>query len=286
MQKLFDRLTKFHHCQSGLALPIVLAMLLVGSVAVPPILSAAATGVNSTRVISKGVSGLYAAEAGVENALWHIRNGQTPPLQLDETVNGTNVGIQTLNRGTFTIYFGELVPAGEHNDWLSVASTVTWDSGAGAYRYDVTINWLPVPGTPEIKIKEVGIRFPLGYTYQAGSAALFAGNLSTEEPQIVQDAAGADMLKWTFGTPHPSLDKQNPVMYQSVYMTGAGDIDGHYAWVVAVRSDVGVVGEIVGALHIITATATRPTDGQVTGKVIADVLEAEKTYILAWKIFK
>lgn len=275
--------------ECGQALPVVLAVMLLGGLVVPPVIDHAATGVRSARTIAKGVGGIYAAEAGVEQAIWSIRHNVAAPTQLPETINQMQVALQTEDRGSYTAYFGEFVPAGEHNDWLDVAGEMVPDGEPGRYRYTITVNWQPIPGTPEIHLGEVGIRLPPGYIYQEGSAADFSGNLATTRPSTVQDAAEAWMLKWTFSEPRPVLSKQNPVGTQSVYVnyvSGSGDLNGNYAWAVAVRTDVGVVGSIVGTLYIITSTATFPQDGEVTGRVRAEILEAEKTYIIAWRISK
>jgi hypothetical protein len=68
-------------------------------------------------------------------------------------------------------------------------------------------------------------------------------------------------------------------------MTGEGSQEGHYAWVVANREDIGVVGEITGASYKITSTATRPEDGRTTAKIVAEVMiGGGTTTIVSWQI--
>jgi hypothetical protein len=131
---------------------------------------------------------------------------------------------------------------------------------------------------------EIGARLPPGYEYQDGSAFGFPGNLSRLEPEETQDVYGAGMLKWVFSEPRPIINLQNPVKTQIFYVTGSGELEGDYTWVVAARSDIGIVGEIQGTLYIITSTATEPGTGEVTGRIVAEILEADSRYILSWQI--
>ncbi|MEE8618877.1 MAG: hypothetical protein V3S84_01980, partial [Dehalococcoidales bacterium] len=72
---------------------------------------------------------------------------------------------------------------------------------------------------------------------------------------------------------------------QTFYITGQGNQEDQYAWVVASRDDIGAVGKITGASYGITATATRPGDGRTTAKIVAEVImETETTYIVSWQI--
>ena len=271
--------------EKGQALPAVLALLVIGGLMIAPSLSHTATSLNSSRIIGEGVNGIYAAEAGVEDALWTLANGGSPAAQLSENINQMAVSIQTEEKGTYTLYLGEMIQAGEHDEYLDIDGEMVWDDEAQAYKYIITITWLPNPGAPVIHLTGVGARLPVGYSYQAGSAALFAENLSTDEPDETLDALGAYLLNWEFGTPLPSVSEAAPVQTQTFYVTGEGSQEGHYAWAVASRTDVGAVGEITGTSYRITAVASRPGDGETTARIVADaMIGGGTTYILSWQI--
>jgi len=273
--------------ERGQALPIALALLVLGGLTIVPSLNYAATGLNSGRTIQEGMEGLYAADAGVENALWCLENGVSPVEQLSETINQVEVAIQTEDRGTYTLSFGELVQAGVHGEYLSVHGEIVWDGGAGAYKYTITVTWQPNSGVTVIHLEEVGARLPVGYSYQSGSAAVFADNLSIGEPDETLDAYGAYLLKWEFEPPLPSVSESDSVQKQAFYITGEGSLEGDYTWVIANREDIGEVGEITGTLYIITATATNPATSEVTAEIVADVVLDEGTlYIIAWQVLK
>ncbi len=60
--------------QTGQALPTVLILLLLGGFFVVPSLTLMSTSLNANRVVEGNTLELYAADAGVEKVLWHIRH--------------------------------------------------------------------------------------------------------------------------------------------------------------------------------------------------------------------
>ena len=271
--------------EKGQALPIVLALLILGGLTIVPSLGYITTSLKSSRMLVEGVRGAYAADAGVEDALWSLINEVPPSTQLSDNVNQMEVAIQTENKGDYTLYLGELIEPGEHVNYLDVDGEMVWDGGANAYNYTVSITWQADPGIPPIKLKEVGARIPIGYSYQSGSAANFPENLSTDEPDEILDAQGAYLLNWVLSSPLPNISENITVQTQTFYITGEGNQEGHYAWVVASRDDVGEVGEIAGTYYQITATATRPEDGKTTAQIVVDIINEMGTiYILSWQI--
>ena len=281
MKRLLKRIIGSEH---GQALPVVLALLALGGLTIVPSLNYAATSLDSSRNIQKDMYGVYAADAGVENVLWCLSDNVSPPAQLTENINGLEVSIQTEEQGDYSICFGEFVQAEGHSNWLSVVGEMEWEYG-DTYKYTITVTWTAEPGSPSIKITGIGARLPEGYGYQDNSAALFAENLSTEEPDEVQDAAGAWMLNWEWGAPYPTVTESDPVETQTFYIEGVGDLEGDYTWVVANRADIGEVGEMSGDLYLITSTATK--DGEITGTIVADVLmDGGTPYIVSWQVLK
>ena len=93
--------------EKGQALPIVLALLVLGGLTITPTLNYATTILNSSQIVEKGVKGIYAADAGVEDALWCLENSILPPQELLGSINQMEVAIQTEETGTYTLYFGE-----------------------------------------------------------------------------------------------------------------------------------------------------------------------------------
>jgi len=271
--------------EAGQAFPIVLAMLVIGGLTIVPSLGLNFSSAKASNMLQTGIKGTYAADAGVEKTLWSLANGESIPTQLSDDINDMQVDIQTVNEGEYTLYLGEFIEPGEHSDYLDVTGNMTWDAGANAYKYTITITWQPNPGPPTIHLEGVGARIPIGYSYKAGSAADFTENLSTDEPSEILDSQGAYLLDWVLPPPYPSVSGSAPVQTQIFYITGSGDHGGHYAWVVASRVDVGAVGEINGTFYKITATAAHPENSKTTAKIVAKVImEGQNTHIISWQI--
>jgi len=233
------------------------------------------------------MEGVYAAGAGVEHALWYLGEYGSEPDDgpLPEKINQMAVAVETVVGGTFTLYFGELIAPGEHSDYLSVTGEIVWDEVEEAYKYTITVTWLPESGYPTIHLEEVGARIPVGYSYQLDSAGSFGDNLSTANPTQTQDGHGAYLLNWELEAPYPDVSDVDPVETQTFYITGTGEPEGNYSWVVASRQDIGAVGEITGTRYIITATATWPDSGETMMRIAADVMVGGGIInILSWQI--
>jgi len=287
MARLWQQIIKG---EKGQALPVVLVLLVLGGLLIAPCLSYASTSLNAGQIIEKNVRGVYAADAGVENTLWKLKNA--PPdsypdfYQLPESVNQMQVAIETEERGKYALYYGELVEVRDKYYYLAVDGEMEWIEEE-TYKYTITVTWQPESGTPTIHLEEIGVRLPIGYGYQPGSASSFFDNLSRDEPVDTLDGADAQMLNWEFGSPPPDVSELDPIATQTFYVTGEGEQEGDYTWVVAQPDIIDIVGEITGGLYRITATATRPEDGEITARVMADATLDEATgdiSIILWQI--
>jgi len=285
-------LKQIKESQQGQALIIVLALLALGGPLIVATISHAATSVNSVRTIERSVKALYAAEAGVKYGLLHLEPDIYP---LTENINQMEVTVQVeTSNVTHLLYFGELMRGGQHSNYLRVDGEIVWDEEVTppAYKYTITVTWQSDPGEPEIHLREVGGRLPVGYGYQSESAADFANNLSSEDPDELEDEEGAYMLSWDlrWRDPLPFVSATNPVQTQIFYITditGEGDPADYYGWVLTNRRDVGEVSEITGVLYTITATAICPESGETAAKIVSDVLKQEDTTdIISWQVSK
>lgn len=255
---------------------VALVCLVLGGLVIAPVINYTATNVHSVSLKMSSLRGRYAADAGVEKVLWALKYGQPIPTSLSQTPNDMQVAMSTVSQGTYTLVAGDWVPpGGSHSAELSVSTSMVWDAGANAYKYTLTATY---SGTGNCKLTGVGVRLPLGYSYQAGSAALFGTNLSTANPGDELDNYGAHELTWTF--PQTTI---SPTGTQRFYFTGSGDLEGDYGWAVATRSDVGSVGELTGSFYLITATATR--NGTVAGQIVVNVMTSgSDVYVTSYRI--
>ncbi|MBI2858172.1 MAG: pilus assembly protein PilZ, partial [Chloroflexi bacterium] len=63
----------------GQVLPAVLAIMVVGGLAIGPSLSFMGSALNSGKLIEARVGEIYAADAGMEHGLWTLKN--SPPAE-------------------------------------------------------------------------------------------------------------------------------------------------------------------------------------------------------------
>ena len=271
--------------EKGQALPVVLALLVLGGLTIASTLGYATTSLNSSRIIREDVKGVYAADAGVEDTLWLLAKGLSPPAQLTENINEMAIAIETEESGNYTLYLGEFIMPAGHCDFLDVDREMAWDADTQTYNYTITVTWQPSAAGEVIHLQEVGARLPMGYSYVDGSAANFAGNFSTDEPDETRDSVGAYLLNWVLDTPLPQVSVNETARTQIFSVNGTGELEWDYAWTVANREDVGAVGDITGTAYQITATATNPENDETTATIVADVMVAEeKTYVISWQI--
>ena len=271
--------------ERGQVLPLVLVLLLVGGLTITPALDHAATSLMACRTAEENVNGFFAADAGVQYAVWCLENSVSPPAQLAESINQMDVDLQVVDEGEYTLCFGAFIEAAGHSNYLGVSGEVVWDDPAQAYKYTITVTWQVDPGKSTIFLACVGARIPEGYTYQQGSAGQFPANLSVWDPIETLESDGSCLLDWLLVGPYVS--QTEPVKTQTFYMTGPGTPEGYYAWVVAWRGDVGAVGEVTGELYTITATATRQGTGETTAEIVVRVLQhAGITDIVSWRVSK
>jgi len=80
--------------EKGKALVSALLLLVVGGLILTPLLGLMSTGLVAAQLCEKKTAELYAADAGVEYAIWHLEQGGDPNDVLELTLNGKNVIVQ------------------------------------------------------------------------------------------------------------------------------------------------------------------------------------------------
>jgi cytoskeletal protein CcmA (bactofilin family) len=80
--------------EEGKALIIVLILLVVGGLVLLPLLGLMNTGLASGHLYDSKMLEYYAADAGVEEGIWHLQQGGDPDDVLDLNLNGRNITVQ------------------------------------------------------------------------------------------------------------------------------------------------------------------------------------------------
>jgi hypothetical protein len=104
--------------ESGQALPLTLAALAIGALVIGPFLSQASTALIGSRTYNTLIKATYAADAGVEHAVWNLTDaglaaalpnvGNNTTYSLPNTVNGITPSITVTNTQSATIPIGTI----------------------------------------------------------------------------------------------------------------------------------------------------------------------------------
>ena len=214
---------KFVAGEKGQALILVLVLMLIGGLITSSLLSYMSTGIKTGTVFQKKTEELYAADAGINDALWQVKSdllGATVtgydvydyvtewPLK-SRWVNEKEVSITLKNTWVPDIDPASMGLGGEELEdiiqsmKLVVAGTVT-SLQPGEEGYTIKISFSPEAGEgDELKIKSFGIWLPAGFSYVEGNS-----NLESEpgadyySVPAVYPHAGGQAVVWSF---HPAL---------------------------------------------------------------------------------
>ncbi|MCL0082563.1 hypothetical protein M1O14_02415 [Dehalococcoidia bacterium] len=131
MKKLANRLIQG---QKGQALMLTLILLGVGGLILTPLLNFMGTGLMAGQAFDEEMKEFYAADAGVEYALWHLTSGNlTVPGNGTENLTGFTINHNTVNVSVQNIResMGETI--------FRINSTASGDSGSTTIKSDVSI---------------------------------------------------------------------------------------------------------------------------------------------------
>jgi hypothetical protein len=210
--------------ESGSALILVLVLLVLGSLVVVPALANVGTVLKTGARYEEKTDALYAADAGIEDAICQIKNDQLPYVlagqgyhryaygenwsydlgspvnDLTTTVTIHNVWIpkQDSDTGIEPPSDPEEVAACMALNKLMVSGTSDNSSG-----YEISISFTPETGD-NLTIKSMGIWLPFGFGYVAGSSNLEDDMFSPSyDVPVVFDHAGGRGVVWDFAVQPP-----------------------------------------------------------------------------------
>jgi len=242
-------LNKSRRDEKGQALILVLILLLVGSVIIASLLGFMSTGLIAGQVYEEKADELYAADAGVEDALWQIRFDQLtnlfpsydPYAYYDydpsyqwayaltggEQVNGKDVAITMEN-----VWIPMITPVPRETEARGISEAlklVVTGSIPSALNYQIRINFTPEAGEEDaLYIETLGIWLPPGFDYVAGSSNLEADPLADYySVPVVSQYAGGQAVVWSFGAgvsftgggvgdPFPGVIPGEPVLSSTI----------------------------------------------------------------------
>ncbi len=224
--------------QKGQALVAALILLVVGGLILTPLLGLMGTGIKSGQVFEQKVDEVYAADAGVEDALWYIRNdeGDNKPLIQELLGAGYDKYDYSSNYSyPYNLFVnGKNVVVNITNVWLpkdisvpipSVARQIMEDAkltivgypSSNTSTYVIKIVWNGT-GTA-LKVKKIGIWISPGFEYNGGCTLTGYSN------QDISPYKGGQAVVWTFAS-QPSLQSlggtSGPPMVKTFTFTYTG----------------------------------------------------------------
>ena len=236
VQLIKNLLSKHNHEESGQIMVLALITLCVGALIITPTSKYMATGAKSTVVQQRLTQEYYAADAGVEYAMWCIRSNT--PCNPTITVDGktVNVTVSTISE----LPYGPVVTGSSiHADWMQVSSDLV-DMGDGTYTFTITMVNTVGSGTSPIKLEQIGVGLPDGFTHEGPYSGI-----TTAEPQV-----NDSQIIWNLSTPKPEV-AYGETKTQTFVVRGSGIPIGQYSWIIASRDDIGTISSCMGY----TATA-------------------------------
>ena len=152
-----DFIKKIGRDECGMALPVMLVILLLASFIVVPVVTFMGTNVISNRLVDDSSNELYAADSGVEKALWHVRydyelvlpsQGEDPiSINFAEEINDKTVAV-TISYEDTQMYKITSTATGDNDGNTTIESLVSVSYLDLAWLFDSAIT---SPGDVTIK---------------------------------------------------------------------------------------------------------------------------------------
>jgi hypothetical protein len=234
VMKIVGKQTK---SERGYALPAVLVMLLLGGLIIVPSLSLLSTSLNANRVIDEEDLGVYAADAGIQYAMWHLRPGyegsfelpsagEEVTLDFPETISGhaIDINISNVTDDGNTTYKITSTATKEDGDTNIISYVAIIPATEGNSPFDYALCSLDgdivLEGQSETDADEVqgGDIYAIGNIYLNGQAevngdAIATGTISTDPHSYI---AGAEIEG---DTDPPLIPEVNTNSYKAETLT-------------------------------------------------------------------
>jgi len=288
--------------EKGQALLIVLVLMLVGGLIIAPLLSHIGTGLKTGKEVYEERTGLfYAADSGIEDALWQIKHEALPDLfagynQYDYTTVYPHSLPSQVNAKTVDYTLQNIwVPNDPSTPGSSVANIAQYGnttgqlppapsliitggpSGTSATKYQIGIIYsYGTEGPDALKVQSIGIWLPPGFNY-AGNCSL-ASDTDTapySTPATPQPYKSGKVVVWTFGSlslsKFPPTTSGSPMAKSFTFdFTGpAGQTPNCVSWINTTGCEaygITYAWDADKKVYGITSTATDPGPGATTGK--------------------
>lgn len=249
----------------------------LGGLLIVPSLNYVSTSLKSGTMFEENVKGLYAAEAGVEDALWKLLNDVPPSLPWHYQITGVNgMTVDVVIDLVGSLFDEETGPIGDHSDWLLMTKTANYDAGI----YDYTLA-MTNSGVGNMKVELILIDFPSSLEYVTNSTG---GDITTDNPEVGGNPTTGITLVWDIPVPHPTIE-EGGTGYHTFQLSGPPDVPGveGHGFVRTTRADVGTVWDGDSHPYKITAEA-KDAGNTVVATIRAGVWMSSQSCVSCWDI--
>ncbi len=284
LKAVIEKISYIIKRQDGVALPSVLAMFAVGSLLIVPSINYVATNLNAGMMAEEEFKGILAADAGVEDALWKIKNDTPASLPYSYQITDINgLSVDIIIDEVDTIAGEPIGQTGDHSNWLSVNVTATYDDVSGNYTYTMS---LINNHTKTMKIDKIIIDFPPNVDHVSGSTSSNVTQPLNNEPSVVGSSATGITLVWDNDVPHPTISG-GETEYHCFKLSGPPDIEGieGHGFVEAQSEDVETVWIMEAVPYSIEAKARDDSDSVVV-IIRAGVWAGSDLEISCWQVIR
>ncbi len=257
------------HKESGMAvLQLMLLLVMVGGLALPPLLSLMMTGAKVGQVEERKTKEFYSADAGISAGLYRIKEGgsKLPDWMVINTLGGSQ-WLETTYAHNPAYESYTLSAADPLNDDSTVYRiTPKWTLGEGASaletynstqkrdpsvniavygdyngvgsvtgRASYKIDIVYPGGDGTVKISRIGCWLPPGLTYVAGSSSLEkTGTVAIQKVPVVSSYRGGYTVTWDYPTPvdyNSFMEGQLSKASVTFEYTPGSETQGEFSWV-------------------------------------------------------
>ncbi len=216
--------------ETGIALIIVLVLLVLGSLTLLPVLAHMSTALKTGELYEEKTDKFYAADAGIEDAIWQIKyngleslfghenynydfstNGQ---YALQDTINGmsVNVSIENVWFPTNVTLDSLSVSPAEAKEFIERPITdnntnrlIVTGTPMDEDTYRIKIDFYPGESeTNSLLVDSVGIWIPHGFTYAGSCTITSFPACASNVTESISDSPGGQGIVWEF-IPGPIL---------------------------------------------------------------------------------
>ena len=252
------------------------------------------TGIKTTQVYQRNTKEIYAADSGIQYAMWKIKNAPEIIADREDSnydqiyqyvaprVNNNDVSVNI----TFTWLLSSVINltngAYPHDTWLGM--DVSGNANPSIYNtpsppHSIYTMTFAYSGSGNKKIEQMGVWLPHGFNYVSGSCsyANFPNNITSDNPTITYVCGGTSLVwsahNFSFQNVNP------PVARQQFWYTPAGKTPkGAASWNKSQSNDIGYAWDNAIWWYNVTSTAvdTSITPNKTT-RINAMVISDPKT---------